>query len=244
MEPSGPLHPLPVPDDCFNTIVQDFICPLPEENGKDTILTMTDILGANIHITGIHSSYTAAQVAIVLFDEWYCEHGLMLHLISDRDAHFTTDLWTALHKLTSIKLKMLTSYHPKTNGSSEWTNKTVNQAIWYHVDNNQKGWLAKLPCVWFTIMNTMNASTSFSGFQLKTGQSPHIIPPIVPLTKNVTTKQITAHDIITHVHLDVQEVQDNLLVKICQAYDNIHMAAATTPTANTKQHTAAANTCG
>ena len=53
---------------------------------------------------------------------------------------------------------MSTSYHPETDGSSEWTNKTVNQTIWYHVDNNQKGWLAKLPQVWFAIMNTMNAS--------------------------------------------------------------------------------------
>ena len=153
----------------------DFIGPLPEEHGKDTILTMTDLLGTDIRIAATHSTYTAAQVAVVLFDEWYCENGLMLHLIPDQDPLFTTKLWTALHKLTSIKLKMLTSYHPETDGSSEQTNKTINQAIRYHVDNNQKGWLAKLPRVWFTIMNTVNASTSFSGFQLKTGRSPQII---------------------------------------------------------------------
>ena len=143
-KPTGPLHPLPVPDDRFDTVALDFIGPLPEENGKDTILTMTDLLGADISITGIHSSYTAAKVAVVLFDEWYCENGLMLHLVSDRDPCFTTDLWTTPHKLTGIKLKMSTSYHPETDGSSERTNKTVNQAIRYHVDNNQKGWLAKL----------------------------------------------------------------------------------------------------
>src|SRR6202790_199921 len=225
-KPTGPLHPLPVPDDRFDTIALDFIGPLPEENGKDTILTMTDLLSTDIRITGIHSSYTAAQVAVVLFDEWYCENGLMLHLISDRDARFTADLWTALHKLTGVKLKMSTSYHPETDGSSEQTNKTVNQAIRYHVDNNQKGWLAKLPRVRFAIMNTRNASTGFSGFQLKTGRSPRIIPPIVPLTENATAEQITAHDIITRVHLDVQEAQDNLLAaKIRQAYHaNEHRA--------------------
>ena len=97
------------------------------------------------------------------------------------------------------------------------TNKTVNQAIRYHVDNNQKGWLAKLPCIRFAIM--VNASTGFSGFQLKTGQSPHIIPPLAPLYTNATTEQITAHDIITRIALDVQEAQDNLLTaKIRQAY--------------------------
>jgi hypothetical protein len=59
------------------------IGPLPEEDGKDTILTMTDLLGANICIASIHSTYTATQVTVILFDEWYCENGLMLHLISD-----------------------------------------------------------------------------------------------------------------------------------------------------------------
>ena len=127
--PLAPLHPLPVPDDHFNTVALDFIWPLPEEHGKDTILTMMDLLRADIHITTTHSTYTAAQVAVVLFDEWYCENGLMLHLISDRDLLFTTKLWTALHKLTSVKLKMSISYHPETDGSSEQTNKTVNQAI-------------------------------------------------------------------------------------------------------------------
>ena len=82
-KPTGPLHPLPVPDHRFDTVTLDFIGPLPKEDGKDTILTMTDILGTDICITGTHSTYTAAQVAIVLFDEWYCENGLMLHFISD-----------------------------------------------------------------------------------------------------------------------------------------------------------------
>ena len=143
-KPTGPHHPLPVPNDHFDTVALDFIGPLPEEHGKDTILTMTDPLGADIRITATHSTYTAAQVAVILFNEWYCENGLMLHLISDWDLLFTAELWTTLHKLTGVQLKMSTSYHPETDGNSEWTNKTVNQAIRYHVDNNQKRWLAKL----------------------------------------------------------------------------------------------------
>jgi hypothetical protein len=151
----------------------------------------------------------------------------MLHLVSDRDALFTADLWTALHKLSGVKLKMSTSYHPETDGSSERTNKTVNQSIRYHVDNNQKGWLAKLPRIRFAIMNTVNASTGFSGFQLKTGRSPRLIPPIVPLPADASAEQITAHEIITRVELDVKEAQDNLLAaKIRQAYHaNEHRAA-------------------
>ena len=48
----------------------------------------------------------------------------------------------------------------------------------------------------------------------------------MPLTENATAEQITAHDIITRIHLDVQEAQDNLLTaKIRQAYHaNEHRA--------------------
>jgi hypothetical protein len=158
---------------------------------------MMDPLGTDIRIATTHSMDSAAKIAIILFNEWYCENGLMLHLVSDWDPLFTADIWTALHKLTRVKLKMSTSYHPKTDGSSEWTNKTVNQAIRYHVNNNQKGWLAKLLCIWFTIMNTVNASTGFSGFQLKTGQSLWIILPLMPLSTDANTEQTTAHEIVT-----------------------------------------------
>jgi hypothetical protein len=73
---------------------------------------------------------------------------------------------------------------------------------------------------------TINASTGFSGFQLKTSHSPRIIPPIAPLPTNATAEQTTAHNIITCVTLDVQEAQDNLTAaKICQAYHtNKHRA--------------------
>jgi hypothetical protein len=107
----------------------------------------------------------------------------------------------------------------ETDSSSERTNKTVNQAIRYHIDNNQKGWLAKLPRIWFAMMNTVNASTGFSGFQLKTGRSPRLISPITPLLRDTSVEHTTAHDIISRVALDVQEAQDNLTAaKIHQAY--------------------------
>lgn len=225
-KPTGPLHPLPVPDARFEAVALDFVGPLPEEDGKDTILTMTDLLGAEVRIAATHSTDSAAQIAVVLFDEWYCENGLMNQIICDRDTLFTSDLWTAFLRLTGIKLKMSTAYHPQTDGASERTNKTVNQAIRYHVDNNQKGWLAKLPRVRFAIMNTVNSSTGFSPFQLKTGRSPRVIPPLVPLPAGAKAAEVDAREIIDRLDIDVKEAQDNLIAaKVRQAYHaNEHRA--------------------
>lgn len=225
-KPAGPLHPLPIPDARFDVVGIDFIGPLPEEDGKDTIMTMTDLLGADVRLAATRSTATAADIALVLFNEWYCENGLMLQIVSDRDKLFISELWTALHKLTGVKLKMSTSYHPQTDGGSERTNKTINQSIRYHVDINQKGWLASLPRVRFAIMNTVNASTGFSGFQLKTGRSPRVIPPLAPLPANATQAEVDAHALVQQLETDVHEAQDNLLAaKVRQAYHaNIHRA--------------------
>ena len=116
---------------------------------------------------------------------------------------------------------MSSSYHPQTNGSSERTNKTVNQSLRYHVERSQKGWVRALPWIWFAMMNTVNASTGFSGFQLHLGRSPRLIPPMVPtdLPDDLRSAAPTAEDVISQIRTDVMEAQDNLLqAKIFQEH--------------------------
>jgi hypothetical protein len=39
-KPTGPLHPLPVPDGCCDSVAMDFIGPLPPDEGFDCLLTL------------------------------------------------------------------------------------------------------------------------------------------------------------------------------------------------------------
>ncbi len=117
----GPLHPLPVPDGRFEVVALDFVGPLPPEDGFDMVLTITDTMGADVQIIPVRSDFTAAETALVLFNEWYCENGLMKQIICDRDVLFTSEVWAELCKLTGVRLKMSSSYHPETDGSSERT---------------------------------------------------------------------------------------------------------------------------
>jgi hypothetical protein len=41
-KPVGPLHPLPIPDKCCDSVAIDFIGPLPPDEGFDSIVTFTD----------------------------------------------------------------------------------------------------------------------------------------------------------------------------------------------------------
>jgi hypothetical protein len=72
-------------------------------------------------------------------------------------------------------------------------------------------------------MNTVNTLTGFSGFQLRMGRSPWIIPPIVPdrLTAEIADVDSTekATELLERIRLDSEEAKDNmLLAKMTQAY--------------------------
>lgn len=227
---AGPLHPLPIPDARGDSVAIDFIGPLPEDEGFNTIITITDRLNADLRIVPCRDNISAEQFAVLFFDNWYCENGLPLDIVSDRDKLFLSRFWKSLHKLTGIKLKLSSSYHPQTDGASERTNKTVNQCIRFHVERNQKGWVRALPRVRFQIMNTLNASTNTSPFQLHIGRSPRIIPPLQRPSTDETTEDQRARLLLTQLQYDVMEAQDSLLAaKASQATQvNKHRSAELT----------------
>lgn len=219
-KPIGPLHPLPVPDRRCDSVAMDFIGPLPIDNGYDCILTITDRLGSDIRIIPTTCSLTAQRLAELFFREWYCENGLPLEIVSDRDKLFVSHFWKALHKLTGVDLKMSSSYHPETDGASERTNKTVIQCLRFAVERDQKGWSRALPKVRFDIMNTVNKSTGHTPFLLRFGKSPRLLPPLYtpPLDTPNDPAEADARSQIERMAFLELEAKDNLLTaKIDQA---------------------------
>ena len=157
----------------------------------------------------------------MFFNNWYCENGLPLNIISDRDKLFVSRFWKAITALCGVKSKMSMAYHPETDGLSERTNKTINQCLRFHMDWQQKGWVRALPRIRFAIMNSINTSTGFSNFQLHIGRSPQIIPPMIPSDLPPTLHSASSHveEVISWINLDVNEVQDNLIAaKVFQAH--------------------------
>ena len=156
-KPVGPLHPLHVLDGWCEYITMDSIRALPEDEGVDYILTIMDHLGLDVQIIPTRTDITAEELAVVFIGNWYCKNGLPLEIISDRNKLFVAKFWKVLHNFMGVKLKLSTTNHPETDGSSECTNKTLNQGSHFHVEN-QKGWRKVLPCIRFFLMNTVNKS--------------------------------------------------------------------------------------
>ncbi|MBW0473965.1 hypothetical protein O181_013680 [Austropuccinia psidii MF-1] len=55
--------------------------------------------------------------------------GLFQNFISDRDAKFTSDLWTNLHSSLGTKLSFSTAYHSQTDGLSERMIQTLEDMM-------------------------------------------------------------------------------------------------------------------
>ena len=81
------------------------------------------------------------------------------------------------------------------------------------------------------MINSVNASTGFSNFQIRLGRSPRLIPPIVPQTSrsapSETEETLCTWDLIVQLHTDVVEAKDNLLqAKVFQThYANLNRLA-------------------
>jgi hypothetical protein len=170
--PIGPLHPLPVPDERCESVAMDFVGPLPVDQGYNCLLTVTDRLNSKYRLIPTTTNASAEKTAELFFDNWYCENGLPLSIISDRDKLFTSRFWAHLCLLTGIEHKCSSAYHPQTDGASERTNKKVVQMLRFHVERNQTGWVRALPRIRFQLMSSVNMSTGFTPFQLQFGKTP------------------------------------------------------------------------
>ena len=229
VKPVGPLHPLPVPDARGDSVAIDFVGRLPEDDSFDCIATMTCRLGSDIRVVPCRTDISAEDFAVLFFTHWYCENGLPRDIVSDRDKLFVSRFWKALHRLTGVKVKLSSAYHPETDGGSERTNRTIIQMLRYHVTRQQRGWVSALPLIRFQLMNTVHASTGFTPFQLRLGRSPRLIPPLFDSDARAAAAEFglsaeQARALLQRIDTYSMEAQDNLfLAKSNQAlYADAH----------------------
>jgi hypothetical protein len=90
---AGPLHPPLVPEERGDSMAMDFVRPLLPDEGFDCILTMTDHLNSDFRIMPTHTNITAEDLAILFFNNWYCDKGLPLDIVSNRNKLFVSKFW-------------------------------------------------------------------------------------------------------------------------------------------------------
>ncbi len=173
----GMLHPLKPPTYPWETIRIDFMDFLLESKDRDGAYDMLTViinhLTGMVHLVLSHMNYKAKEVAELVFSEVYKYHGLPKKIVSDRDTLFTSIFWSHLHALIGTKLKMSSAYHPKTDGLTEQSNRTVGAMLRQCISVDQKDWVSRLPAIEFAINCTQSEMTGYAPFFLNTGRMPH-----------------------------------------------------------------------
>jgi len=105
------LHPIPIPSHVMKQVGVD-IMQLPEVNGKRYVVVAIDYFSKYSEARAIDNK-SASNVARFLLEEIICRHGCPSIQINDQGREFCNSVSDELHRLTGVKQRVTSAYHPQ-----------------------------------------------------------------------------------------------------------------------------------
>ena len=104
----------------FKEIAIDFVGELPESEGFNVILVITDQFTKVQHHIPVRTTWTTVDVADAYICYVWKLYGLLRHITSDHGPQFESLFAKELNKKLDIGLRLSTPYHSQTDGFSKW----------------------------------------------------------------------------------------------------------------------------
>ena len=82
----------------------------------------------------------------------------------DREPQFAAELTKELNRMLGIKTKLLTAFHPQTDGQTEQINQELEQYLRFFVNHRQKKWPEWLASAEFAVNNKIYIATKVLPF--------------------------------------------------------------------------------
>nr|GEU33996.1 reverse transcriptase domain-containing protein [Tanacetum cinerariifolium] len=156
---------------CYDNITMDFVTKLPRtQSGNDTIWVVVDRLTKSAHFLPTKKTDPMDKLARLYLKEVVTRHGIPVLIICDRDPRFTSNFWKAFQKAMGTRLDMSTAYHPKNDGQSERTIKTLEDMLHACMIDFGNDWERHLPLVEFSYNNSYHASIKAAPFEALYGR--------------------------------------------------------------------------
>ena len=172
-KPHGPLLPLEIPKEPWESVSIDFVVELPTTaSGYDTLVVFVDRLTKMVHLVPTTRDYTALSCADAFMHNVFRLHGLPKAFVTDRDKVWTSEFHAQLCQLLTVERCLSTAYHPQSDGQVERMNRIVQEVLRHYVSPRADNWDRLLPLVEFAINSAKQESTGFSPFQLNYGRNP------------------------------------------------------------------------
>ena len=115
---------------------------------------------------------TAHTVAHVLYHHYFYIFGTPLHLMTDNDLAFTSEVVQELCNLFGVKRVRTSAYHPQSNGAIERQHQTVITMIGRLSQDEKANWPKHLPELIQAYNGMRSAITGYSPHYLLFGYHP------------------------------------------------------------------------
>ena len=130
--------PNSIPEKPWTYILADFITKLPIAQGYDSILAVVDRLTKIVHFIPTTEKTLAEGLARLFRDNVWKLYGLPESIISDRGPQFVAGIIRELNRILRIESKLLTVFHPQTDGQIERVNQELEQYLRMFIDYRQE----------------------------------------------------------------------------------------------------------
>ncbi|GJV99306.1 reverse transcriptase domain-containing protein [Tanacetum coccineum] len=108
----------------------DFIMNLLKSSqGYDTIWVIVNRLTKYAIFLPMRETDPMERLARMYLKEVVTRHGIHVSIICDCDPRFASNFWRSLQKALGTNLDMSTAYHPKIDGQSERTIRTLEDML-------------------------------------------------------------------------------------------------------------------
>ena len=145
-------------------LMVDFITKLPIVTGKDAILVVCNRLSKMTRFVATIEVMSAKGLARLFRDNIWKLHGLPESVVLDRGPQFTAELIKELNRMLGIEMRLSTTFHPQTDGQTEWMNQELEQYLRFFVDYRQNDWPEWLASAEFVVNNKVHAAMKILPF--------------------------------------------------------------------------------
>ena len=139
----------------------DFVVGLPRtQKSYNSIWVVMNRLTKSARFIPIKPTYSVKDFSTIFIDQIVCLRGILLSIISDRGAEFTSRFWRSFQKGLGTKVKLSTTFHPQMDDQGECTFKTLDDILMACIIDFKGIWYKHLPFVEFAYKNSFHSSIS------------------------------------------------------------------------------------
>jgi len=187
----GLSSPPELPYALWQSIAMDFITELPISDECDQLWVIVDRFTKMAHFLPLKLK-TVADLAVIFARDVWKHHGLPTDIVSDHDSRFTSETWKEFLRLSGIRPRMSTVFHPQTDSQTERLNQTIKAYLRAFVSKEQDDWVRLLPMAEFSYNNSTTTGNGMSPFYANYGFHPAAMDPSSTEPPNPAS-QVYAH---------------------------------------------------